>query len=258
MTKKKEFQLSLKLGKFTLTALAIIVIFGIAVSAFYYVGKQGGIASGDTVAAKYTMLSAKNNSPLSEELQVKFKVGNNEIMPAFEKNVLGMKAGGEKKFTLKAEDAFGKYDIGNVETTPKFTEIERTFQISLAELSTSVSSQYKIQKGQTIRSSYFPWPVKVKEIKGTDVILEHMPVLNSLYTDPLILPWPIKVIKITTAAITYEHMPKIGTITLSAENKPGRVVEVRDNDLIVDFNHPLAGQDIVFDVTIISVEKNTA
>src|SRR3989344_6596167 len=150
MAKKKEFQLSLKLSKFTLTALAIIVIFGIAVSAFYYVGKQGGIASGDTVAAKYTMLSAKNNSPLSEELQVKFKVGNNEIMPAFEKNVLGMKAGGEKKFTLKAEDAFGKYDIGKVQTVPKFAEIEKILQVPLKELQATVFSPYKIEKGALI------------------------------------------------------------------------------------------------------------
>lgn len=34
---------------------------------------------------------------------------------------------------------------------------------------------------------------------------------------------------------------------------PGVVVEVQDNEVMVDFNHPLAGQTILFTVKIISV-----
>lgn len=34
---------------------------------------------------------------------------------------------------------------------------------------------------------------------------------------------------------------------------PGVVVEVQDNEVMVDFNHPLAGQIILFTVNIISV-----
>jgi FKBP-type peptidyl-prolyl cis-trans isomerase SlpA len=34
---------------------------------------------------------------------------------------------------------------------------------------------------------------------------------------------------------------------------PGVVVEVQDNEVMVDFNHPLAGQSILFKVKIISV-----
>ena len=36
---------------------------------------------------------------------------------------------------------------------------------------------------------------------------------------------------------------------------PGVIVEVQDKDMVVvDFNHPLAGRDILFDVSILSVE----
>jgi FKBP-type peptidyl-prolyl cis-trans isomerase SlpA len=34
---------------------------------------------------------------------------------------------------------------------------------------------------------------------------------------------------------------------------PGVVIEVQDNEVMVDFNHPLAGQIILFTVKIISV-----
>lgn len=35
---------------------------------------------------------------------------------------------------------------------------------------------------------------------------------------------------------------------------PGRIIELRDRDAVVDFNHPLAGQVLVFSVEIIRVE----
>ena len=36
----------------------------------------------------------------------------------------------------------------------------------------------------------------------------------------------------------------------------GTVTDVKDDVIIVDFNHPLAGKNIVFTVTISSIEKN--
>lgn len=38
------------------------------------------------------------------------------------------------------------------------------------------------------------------------------------------------------------------------EEIPGQVVAVTDRDVTVDFSHPLAGRDLMFDVEIISVE----
>lgn len=35
---------------------------------------------------------------------------------------------------------------------------------------------------------------------------------------------------------------------------PGVVQEIRGNEVVVDFNHPLAGRDLIFDVTILRVE----
>lgn len=35
---------------------------------------------------------------------------------------------------------------------------------------------------------------------------------------------------------------------------PGVVREIRGDEVVVDFNHPLAGRDLIFDVTILRVE----
>lgn len=36
---------------------------------------------------------------------------------------------------------------------------------------------------------------------------------------------------------------------------PGVVQELRGEDVVVDFNHPLAGRDLIFDVTVLRVEN---
>ena len=50
----------------------------------------------------------------------------------------------------------------------------------------------------------------------------------------------------------------IGTIlafsTPSGEEIPGMIKEVRDEEVIVDFNHPLAGHDVIFDVEIVDIK----
>jgi len=39
------------------------------------------------------------------------------------------------------------------------------------------------------------------------------------------------------------------------EEIPGTVISLKDNDAEIDFNHPLAGQEIVFTVTILGVNN---
>lgn len=52
-----------------------------------------------------------------------------------------------------------------------------------------------------------------------------------------------------------ETAREVGAV-LQAENFPGpiRVAEVKEEAVILDFNHPLAGKDLSFDVTILSVD----
>ena len=52
-----------------------------------------------------------------------------------------------------------------------------------------------------------------------------------------------------------EEARNVGTILQAAEfNGEIRVHEVREDVVVLDFNHPLAGQTLVFDLRVISVE----
>lgn len=46
----------------------------------------------------------------------------------------------------------------------------------------------------------------------------------------------------------------IAFATPQGEEVPGTVVAVSETDVLVDFSHPLAGHDLVFEVEILSVE----
>ncbi|MFH2123321.1 MAG: peptidylprolyl isomerase [Pseudomonadota bacterium] len=57
-------------------------------------------------------------------------------------------------------------------------------------------------------------------------------------------------------------IPRIGmTLSLKVEKDgqhhqvPATIVEINNNSIVVDYNHPLAGHNLFYDITIISIEK---
>ena len=112
---------------------------------------------------------------------LEFMVGAKSILPALEKELLGMKVGDKKKITLKAADAYGEYDKAALKEFPR---------------------------------SMFP---KDSTFAVGERFLVETP--NG--------PYPIK------------------------------IAEVKDKSVVVDFNHPLAGKDLMFDVQIVKIRDAT-
>ncbi len=48
---------------------------------------------------------------------------------------------------------------------------------------------------------------------------------------------------------------KVGSILTSNEGHPARILELNEDKAMLDFNHPLAGQDLIFDVKILGVVR---
>ncbi len=55
------------------------------------------------------------------------------------------------------------------------------------------------------------------------------------------------------AALSLEPGVVIGFDTPSGENVPGTIQAVEGDAVVVDFNHPLAGREVTFDVEIVAV-----
>jgi FKBP-type peptidyl-prolyl cis-trans isomerase 2 len=138
------------------------------------------VADGKTVKVNYTLTvdgkvvdSSKGREPLE------FKAGAHQMIPGFEKGVMGMKAGEKKSFTVKPEEGYGQVNPKAFQEVPKKK-----------------------------------------------------------------LPADVK--------------PKAG-MTLYAQGKEGQPIpvtikEVKKDVVVMDFNHPLAGKTLNFDVEVVEVK----
>ena len=50
----------------------------------------------------------------------------------------------------------------------------------------------------------------------------------------------------------------IGFSTPSGEEVPGAIQKIKDDEIVVDFNHPLAGHEVIFDVEILEVNPGVS
>ena len=94
--------------------------------------------NGDTVQVNYTGKLADGtvfDSSVGRE-PLEFKLGANQMIPGFEKAVLGMKVGEKKAVTIQAEEAYGQY------------RPELTAQIPRTQLASGVTPQV----GQQLQS----------------------------------------------------------------------------------------------------------
>lgn len=83
---------------------------------------KGAVKKGDMVSLHYTGTledgsvfdtSKKRNEPL------KFTAGSGQVIPGFDKAVVGMKKGEEKKFTLQPAEAYGDRKPDLTQTVPR-------------------------------------------------------------------------------------------------------------------------------------------
>lgn len=138
------------------------------------------VSEGKSVKVDYTLKvdgkvvdSSKGRGPLQ------FKVGSHEVVPGFEKSVMGMKVGEKKSFKVSPEDGYGAQNPKAIQNVPR------------------------------------------KELPA-------------------------------------DLTPKAG-MTLYAQAKNGqrfpvRIMEVRKDDVVMDFNHPLAGKTLDFDVEVLDIK----
>ena len=144
-----------------LSGLIAVLLFSAAFSDAAEKGKKEVVVSeGSTVKVDYTLTvdgkvidSSKGHDPLQ------FKVGSHQVIPGFEKAVLGMKVGQKKSFTVSPEEGYGPVN-------PKaFQEISKT----------QLPSDITPKAGMTLYAhgkDNRPVPVKIKEVKGDVVVID--------------------------------------------------------------------------------------
>jgi FKBP-type peptidyl-prolyl cis-trans isomerase 2 len=137
------------------------------------------ISAGSTVTVQYKLFSVDNRLLYESEEPLTFTIGEDDILPAFEANLMGLSAGDKHRFTLSPEEAYGTYQ---------------------EELVFTLSRQQLMDDGEDI-------------IPGQTLTL----------------------------------------FTPEGESIMVTVLDVTDNTIKVDANHPLAGQTLIYEVEVLNV-----
>jgi FKBP-type peptidyl-prolyl cis-trans isomerase 2 len=90
---------------------------------------------------------------------LEFEIGNEQMLPAFEEQILGMELNEEKEFTLEPKKAYGEYDGSLQETVPK-SELPDNQELEAGML-------IIISVGEDMQI-----PAKIKEVKEDSVTID--------------------------------------------------------------------------------------
>jgi FKBP-type peptidyl-prolyl cis-trans isomerase 2 len=138
------------------------------------------VSDGNTVKVNYTLTvegavvdSSEGKGPLE------FLVGSSQVIPGFEKSVIGMKKGDKKSFQISPEDGYGSVDPNGIKEIPR----------------ENLPPDINPQVGMTL----------------------------------------------------YGTSPNGQAIPL-------KITDVKENAIVIDMNHPLAGKTLDFDVEVVDIK----
>ena len=171
-----------------MAALLATVLLGVTTSVTVYAAETAAdskiVGDGNIVSLQYT-LTGEDGKVIESNVgkpPLKYTHGQQQMIPGFEKELAGMKMGGEKKFAVKPEDAYGPVDSNAFQEFPK----------------------------------------------------EKLP------ADGLQI-----------GAILTGHGPQ-------GQPVRARVHQIKETSVVLDFNHPMAGKTLIFDVKVLEIQSVAA
>lgn len=207
------------------------------------------------------------------------KLGQNEVISGFENALLGMKQGESKTVTIKALDAYGAYKAELVQQIPAYVLVERDLKIKRNQHLTLAQLKGADLSKDTYDTINFRYNIVNRTPDGADVYMAEP------LRDPIVIneyPWNSTRIKTTPEYFVYRNNVVDGAIyrtpsgpyvasvnetqitlktTLLLGNVvrsggvQGRITKETSDRLTIDFNHLLAGENLVFTIKIETIEQ---
>ena len=283
--------------KFAIFSIAALIS---AVILFSGCVDQRTVKSGDTVSVDYILITdgkvfdtsiesvAKENGIVKPAYgPLNFTVGKGMVIKGFDKDVIGMKVGESKNFTIPPEEGYGPVDpnaiqafpiIQNLSATKNYSKIievpsdqfEGTFgkgrkigdtvlypntniHFTIQNITSNVSLIFNQTVGYNIWFSGAPWNETVTKIDNKNVTTKPDVRKNEIIQLEG-APWNSTVIDVTNENITLRHnaIPDTSIPTMSG----GSIrVHFNETSVILDYNPELAGKTLIFNVTLRSINE---
>lgn len=233
----------------------------------------------EAVASENDILNmARDYEPL------KISVGAGQVIPGFDKAMVGMKVGENKTVTIPPEDAYGVanpelIEVMSVEEVvpaiiPRIVmaplpEFEATFgtesqvgdvvtppgtnfSFTVMNISSEVELSRNFDIGDVLPSQPgVPWNWTVSKMDDTNITLQSDAQVGEVVQ--LNYPWDSTVVDVNEDSIILKHNP----IPDEIFQTPYGPIKVSFNgdSIMMDHNHEFAGKTLVFDITLVSIDE---
>lgn len=252
----------------------------------------GSLVNGKVFDTSIEKVAKENNLPPHSGgyNPLKFTVGKGQMIQGFDEGVIGMKVGETRKLTIPPEKGYGPINPEMIQAMPILEEVPATrvipknFEVPISQfervlgtghktgelvripetninltvnnissnVSSNVSLTYNLKVGDKIWSSGAPWNETVVKIDDKNITLKA----NVSKNDIVQLqgaPWNTTVVGLDNVNITLRHNPIPDTVIPSMYGQ--MKVRFNETSIIMDQNPELAGQTLIFNVTLVSIDK---
>ena len=177
---------------------------------------------------------------------INFTLGQKEIPPALERAIVGMGVGEERNITLTPEEGYGEQVPEKVQTVQRTAILPKFTDLSPLNFKTAFGKEPEID--ETVSLNY--WSARVVNVSNSTVKILHEPkngtAVNTDYGTALVTINDTHVITTLT--------PELGAFIIT-DLGDGVISDINESYITVDFNHPLAGKTLVFEVKVREITK---
>ena len=223
---------------------------------------------GDAVAVEYALILqngtvydtnsesvAKGSGiydPLRKYFPLKFTVTKGVgLIDGFVEGVIGMKEGGKRQIEIPPEKGYGVFDPNKLTSIPLYYEKERFEEVPMAWLKTQ---NVEIKNDSVFQTNI--GLVSIYNFTNETATLEYLlPVGSKFKFNGL----PQIVANKSVNSFTIKYDLEEGKDYVTFDSKAGmqkfvRVISINETNVILDENHPLAGQTLIFYVTMLGIK----
>ncbi len=175
-----------------------------------------------------------------------FTIGFHRYM--FEDYLIGMKKGERKTIVIPPEKAYGNRSDELIVSTPRIVSFPRVMIFPIYEFIHGAGVMPEVNK--TVRLRY--WDARILKIdeENESIVVEHLVKNNSVISTPL----GNLTVRLNESCIVTELEPIVNK-TISIDNEFAKVIDVNETYITIDYNHPLAGKKLIFEVIIRDIKR---
>jgi FKBP-type peptidyl-prolyl cis-trans isomerase 2 len=211
--------------------------------------KQTVVETGDLVTVQYS--SKEPGGEVLERNSLRFRVGMGTAYRGLEKAVLGMQPGETKTIDVSAAEGYGEVVAKKVVNIPRSRSIPRHKKLSVAQFKRSAKGQPVVGKKYALRG--VPWPITVLQAENEWVLVDLVPEQETQI--PALIGYARVTYDDESITTTIVTEAKVGDRVTTNKGQRAKVVALDDQNITLDFNHPLAGKRVRFDFTVTELTK---